>query len=353
MLTYNDIVKKSFRKVLKNKNVIINTLLVFIPVFIGIIVNAIVLYKLNQELALIVEEYSLLMFDSMTNEEQILSGYFDKILMTFAQNGQSITISIIVTVSTYLITGILEFVIYYAVHCSIEKEEFSIKESFKLFAYTFPLVLYKNVLIFLWSLLFIIPGIYKSIEYSLCYGIKLENITLSSKECIKRSKELMKGRKERMFIQILYTSLFMILVNFVISAVFSILSIFPFISLITSDMTNAVSSAVGVIFNFAIIAIFYQEIKFDEKVLEENTELKEKGVTVIVRPDPDRKVRVFYSNVNPYNNQNYNNYNNQSYNPYKNESFSRSDINSQKSNEDPFEKAERESKKDEENKWKP
>ena len=346
MLTYNDLVKKSLTKVLKNKKVIINTLLVFLPVFIGIIVNTVILYDFNREISLLVEEYSLMIYDTMTNGEYIIKDYIDKFLLIVSQNGVVITTSIIINIGTYVLAEIFECVIYYAVYGAVEKKEITIKESYKIFIKTFPLFLYKNLLIFLWSLLFIIPGIYKFFEYSLCYSIKIENPSMKSKECINKSKEMMKGRKERMFLQTLYIFLFMIIINFLISTIFSVLSIIPYVSLIADSMTNSISTAINEILIFSVIAIFYNEIKFDEKVLQENPELKEKGVSVIIRPDPDRKVRVFYTSINPYGN-NYNRFNNNYNNPNQSESFSRKDIYSQpKVKEDPFEKAERETKEE-------
>lgn len=349
MLTYNDTIKKSLSKVLKNKNVIVNAILVFLPVFIGIIVNAIILSDFNQELTLLLEEYSLMVFDSMTSEDVIITRLVDGILMTISKNGNSITASIIIYISTYLFSSLLECIIYYAVYCTVEKKEFSRKESFKVFVKMLPLFLYKTLIIFLWSLLFIIPGIYKSIEYALCYSIKIENPHYTSKECLIKSSLLMLGRKERLFLQLLYSVLFVIIINFVVSTVFSILSILPFISLVANDLVNATTTAITLIINFSIIAIFYNEIKFDEKVIEENPELKERGVTVIIRPDPDRKVRYFYTSSNPYNPPNYNNNN---YNPYQNVNFKRQDIYNQNNvkEENPFDKAEREVKEEEDNK---
>lgn len=66
---------------------------------------------------------------------------------------------------------------------------------FKYFWKLFVLTLLIAVYTFLWSLLFIIPGIIKSISYSRAFFIFYENPELSASECIKRSKELMDGHK--------------------------------------------------------------------------------------------------------------------------------------------------------------
>lgn len=53
---------------------------------------------------------------------------------------------------------------------------------------------------FLWSCLFVIPGIIAAIRYSQAYYIMLDNPELSSLEAINRSKEMMKGHKMDYFV---------------------------------------------------------------------------------------------------------------------------------------------------------
>ena len=52
---------------------------------------------------------------------------------------------------------------------------------------------------FLWSLLFLIPGIVASYSYSMTYYIMIDNPKLSSKEAITKSKEMMRGHKMQLF----------------------------------------------------------------------------------------------------------------------------------------------------------
>ncbi len=54
--------------------------------------------------------------------------------------------------------------------------------------------------IFLWTLLFIVPGIIKSYSYSMAYYILIENPDMSAMEAITASKEMMKGHKFELFI---------------------------------------------------------------------------------------------------------------------------------------------------------
>ncbi|SNU05753.1 Protein of unknown function [Lachnospiraceae bacterium] len=58
----------------------------------------------------------------------------------------------------------------------------------------------KNLFIFLWSLLFIIPGIIKSYEYYLVEYILSEDPTLSYKDALEQSKRMMDGYKWATFV---------------------------------------------------------------------------------------------------------------------------------------------------------
>lgn len=58
-----------------------------------------------------------------------------------------------------------------------------------------------NVFIFLWSLLFIIPGIVKSYSYSMTYFIMRDDETIEGSDAITKSKEMMNGHKKELFMQ--------------------------------------------------------------------------------------------------------------------------------------------------------
>lgn len=57
-----------------------------------------------------------------------------------------------------------------------------------------------GVFTFLWSLLFVIPGIIATFSYSMVYYIALDNPELSAMEAIKKSKQMMNGHKVDYFI---------------------------------------------------------------------------------------------------------------------------------------------------------
>lgn len=62
------------------------------------------------------------------------------------------------------------------------------------------LSLYKALMIFLWSLLFIIPGIIKAYSYYAAEYIAAEHPDYSFKKCLTESERLMKGHKWEFFI---------------------------------------------------------------------------------------------------------------------------------------------------------
>jgi uncharacterized membrane protein len=57
----------------------------------------------------------------------------------------------------------------------------------------------RNLYIFLWSLLFVIPGIVKSYSYAMTPFIMAENPEMSAQEAITASRELMDGHKGELF----------------------------------------------------------------------------------------------------------------------------------------------------------
>lgn len=70
---------------------------------------------------------------------------------------------------------------------------------FKNFVNAFLLSLINEIFIFLWSLLFIIPGIVKAYAYSMSYYILADNPDMDPNQARLHSIELMEGNKWRLF----------------------------------------------------------------------------------------------------------------------------------------------------------
>lgn len=74
---------------------------------------------------------------------------------------------------------------------------------FRIFWKAFGLRLLMGLFVFLWTLLFIIPGIIASYRYAMAPYIMAENPDIGILEAINRSKQLMDGNKWRLFCLIL------------------------------------------------------------------------------------------------------------------------------------------------------
>lgn len=72
-------------------------------------------------------------------------------------------------------------------------------DGFKDFSRAVVLWITNQILTFLWTLLFIIPGIIKSLSYSMSYFILLDNPQMSPNDARKKSMEMMDGNKWRLF----------------------------------------------------------------------------------------------------------------------------------------------------------
>lgn len=70
---------------------------------------------------------------------------------------------------------------------------------FNNFGTAFLVNLLNGIFIFLWSLLLIVPGIIKSFAYSMTYYVLADNPSMTATEARKRSIELMRGNKWRLF----------------------------------------------------------------------------------------------------------------------------------------------------------
>lgn len=68
------------------------------------------------------------------------------------------------------------------------------------FGGTIVLTIMIGIFTFLWSLLFVIPGIVKAYSYSMAYYIKVDHPEYDWQQCINASKEMMNGHKADLFV---------------------------------------------------------------------------------------------------------------------------------------------------------
>ena len=125
--------------------------------------------------------------------------------------------------------------------------------------------------VFLWALLLVIPGIIALFRYALAWYVKAENPDMGANECIKRSCELMYGRKFKLFVfGLSYIGWWLL----VFVAAF-IMTIFVFeiqekdaasdyVSTLVADGSIVMTTAIAVfVFIYAAIgqAVFYRDTK--------------------------------------------------------------------------------------------
>jgi uncharacterized membrane protein len=72
-------------------------------------------------------------------------------------------------------------------------------DGFALFGRSFLLFLLQNIFLFLWTLLFIIPGIVKGLSYSMAFFILRDNPSINALDAINASKKMMDGHKAELF----------------------------------------------------------------------------------------------------------------------------------------------------------
>ena len=82
---------------------------------------------------------------------------------------------------------------------SVKPEVGDLFSGFGDFLNGFVLYLLNEIFTFLWSLLFIVPGIVKSLSYSMSYYVLAENPGMDQDAARRRSMELMEGNKWRLF----------------------------------------------------------------------------------------------------------------------------------------------------------
>ena len=134
----------------------------------------------------------------------LIIGLFAAIQYTLGLKYKSV--SVCCSIGSLLVSGSLFYGLLYVIKSNFEKQKVEFDDlfqGFKCYKKTFCLTLLQCIYIFLWSLLLVIPGIIKMISYSMSYFILLDNQSLSSSECIVRSKNIMNGHKWEYFCLIL------------------------------------------------------------------------------------------------------------------------------------------------------
>lgn len=140
-------------------------------------------------------------------------------------------------------------------------------DGFKTYGRAIGLVFLRGILTFLFMLLLIVPGIIKSLAYSMSVYVAHDHPELSSLDCIYRSEDLMRGQKKQLFLMYL-GFLGLIILCFVFTLGIGLLWCIPYMQLVCAN--------------------FYEEIKreneqayLDEVAQEEEIETEKVDVEEI------------------------------------------------------------------------
>jgi uncharacterized membrane protein len=137
---------------------------------------------------------------------------------------------------------------------------------FKNYGRALVLYLLITVFTFLWSLLFIIPGIIAAFRYSMAFYVLADNPEISAMDALRTSKELMKGNKGKLFCLWISFIGWAILCSIIATAAVSIIAI-PFgligvsaIAAILSPVIYAVCFANFTVYMEFATAAFYERV---------------------------------------------------------------------------------------------
>lgn len=143
-------------------------------------------------------------FVMLSGISSVLSCFFTSVRYIQLTTGQYLPLQINyasyiyeLLVSGPLICGLYMFLLAYF---RSRKIDYSLNfEGFSMFGKAFTLYLLFSVKVFLWSLLFVVPGIIATFRYSMCFYLRVDHPEWSASQCINESKRLMKGNKGKLF----------------------------------------------------------------------------------------------------------------------------------------------------------
>lgn len=148
-------------------------------------------------------------------------------------------LSILITLPLFYGVSIL-FLKFYRFR-DYELQLVEIFDGFKDYQRIFLTMLLSSVYTFLWSLVFVVPGIIKSLSYSMTPYILAEEPQLKNDEAIERSMAMMQGHKMQLFLMCLNFAMW-VLLSFLTVGIL-LLWVSPYIS--------------------TTMAAFYEEVKCD------------------------------------------------------------------------------------------
>ena len=127
---------------------------------------------------------------------------------------------------------------------------------FQRFTDTLVLTLLMRIFTFLWSLLFVVPGVIKAISYSQAYYILAEHPEMSGKEALDASIEMMDGHKMDYFVLLLSFIPWMLLCA--ITCGLAVLYVYPYMDATLVNFYQAIKQPAGENVNGGFHNNYYQ-----------------------------------------------------------------------------------------------
>jgi len=139
---------------------------------------------------------------------------------------------------------------------------FAAKLKFALSSFWLSLNIFVRV--FLWSLLFIIPGIVKALSYYMAFFVKLDNPEMSAGKCIKESSRMMYGHRARLFILMLSFIGWWLLAGITAGIISAVLGLFVPAWEYISPAFMLIFTVPVTVYMMTAVAVFYRDLKGED-----------------------------------------------------------------------------------------
>ena len=225
MMNFTQNFKLTLRRMSRKWNIYAVASMIFLiptilSTILSLVANSISLYKTSASstsLMLIVMCYAMgLLSDDMIIENQIDINLMQRTMLQIMPYIIASAVVLLLAVFVALPGA------YYFIRVA-RKENASIGQALKLWLKSVPVSCLTALLTFLWGLLFILPGIIKGIAYSQALNIKADNPEYSAMECVRRSNEMMNGRKGKYFLLFLIHSVLLVVIRYGLEYILSYL----------------------------------------------------------------------------------------------------------------------------------
>lgn len=274
MMTLGQNLTLTFRRLNKKWNrYAVASLLFLLPTFLSMILSAaasvIIISKTGYDAYnfyyIFLEYYSGMITEADIIAAEIDINLFNRTFLTVMPLGIAGSI-----VSLFLIFTALPSAAYYL--GVARKKEMTLKQAFAFALKSVPVTLLMVVTIFLWTLLFVVPGIVKMFAYSQALFIKADHPDWSASKCIKYSDQMMRGRKGKCFLLMLVLGIITAMATYLVQQLLSVILLLIISSMsnitliytILNIVTVAASIALNVyaaVFFCTALAIFHEDVR--------------------------------------------------------------------------------------------